>query len=557
MIQERNQKCEIFRILRPARFAGFAGLRVCGWCRRCLTCRTCRTAGVGEAANPQTRKPANPQTRKPPSPLDPCRQNNYFSCMPRPQIPRLRLFVGSLWLLTCVLEGADDPVVYPQLAIGGGFEAVFLVSNPSVDSWRGTLRLPNFGSGSGVVWLLNGEDRTGLDSVEVELPARGSGRFVFSAPDGAPPVSGPLIVEGLEGSLPTDLATSLFFDYSTGGVLVDSVSVPSSPSSRLAVIPIERFPEERVNTGVAIQSGEENAAAVVSGNPTQPSFRISLYDAQGIRLDTAVNPFPGPRYVDQIFPPEAFPEGRFVGSLAVESETPFHILALRQRLLDQGRFQLTGVAPWIAPANTPVATFSARYQVTFEAYWSPQTHPSDFPTARAHFSSLVGGVHDDSVTFWQPGAPASPGIERMAEEGRTNPLDIEVQNAVRAATAQMVLIGGGIASSPGQVSLQFDINQRYPLVSLVSMIAPSPDWFVGVRGLSLFGESGWARELAVDLYPFDAGSDDGVTFTSEDADSQPHVPIRQLTGFPFLNQGVVLPMGRFVFRRLDGGASGF
>ncbi len=471
--------------------------------------------------------------------------------MTRRQIDRLGLPLGMLCLLTCILE-AGDTVVYPQLPIGGGFEAVLVISNPKVEPWSGTLRLPAFGVGSGVEWLLDGEDRTGGDSVAVELAARGSRRFVFSAPPGAAAVSGPLEVEGIEGSSATDLAMSLFYDFSVGGALVDSVSVPSSPSGRLAVIPVERFPEERVNTGIAIQS----ASGAAPANPVQPSFRISLYDSAGIRLDTALSPFPGPRFVDQIFSPEAFPEGRFVGSVAVESETPFHLLALRQRLLDAGRFQLTGVTPWIAPPDTPVASFAARYQVTFEAYWSPQTHPSDFPTLRAHFSALVGGVHDSTVTFWEPGLLASLGIERMAEEGRTNPLDVEVQNAVRGASANMVLIGGGIPSSPGQVTLEFDVNQRYPLVSLVSMVAPSPDWFVGVRGLSLFGETGWVQELAVDLYPFDAGTDDGTTFTSEDADSQPHRPIHQITGFPFLNQGVVLPLGRFLFRRLDGGSSG-
>ncbi len=455
-------------------------------------------------------------------------------------------------MLTCILEGAGVTVVYPHLAIGGGFESVLVISNPKLEPWSGALRLPAFGAGSGIAWLLDGEEQTGGDRVDLVLAARASRRFVFSAPPGAAAVSGSLEVVGAEGSEASDLAMSLFYDFSVGGDLVASVSVPSSPSGRLAVIPIERFLRERVNTGIAIQSG----AGAAPAGPAQPSFRISLYDSHGVRLDTLLNPFPGPRFVDQIFPPEVFPEGRFVGSLAVESETPFHLMALRQRLLDGGRFQLTGVTPWIAPPDTPVASFAARYQVTFEAFWSPQTHPSDFPTLRAHFSSLVGGVHDDTVTFWQPGALASAGIERMAEEGRTNPLDVEVGNAIRAASANMVLIGGGIPASPGQVALQFDINQRYPLVSLVSMIAPSPDWFVGVHGVSLFGEAGWVQELAVDLYPFDAGTDDGVTFTSEDADSRPHGPIRQITGFPFLNQGIVPPMGRFLFRRLDGGPPG-
>ena len=36
--------------------------------------------------------------------------------------------------------------------------------------------------------------------------------------------------------------------------------------------------------------------------------------------------------------------------------------------------------------------FRAVYRVTFEADWSSQTHPVDFPSS-AHFSPLVGMTH--------------------------------------------------------------------------------------------------------------------------------------------------------------------
>ena len=66
-------------------------------------------------------------------------------------------------------------------------------------------------------------------------------------------------------------------------------------------------------------------------------------------------------------------------------------------------------------ALTSSAAFAAEvtYQVTFEATWTAQTHPQDYPSG-AHFSPPVGAVHNPNVVFWKVGAPASNGIESIA-----------------------------------------------------------------------------------------------------------------------------------------------
>ena len=65
---------------------------------------------------------------------------------------------------------------------------------------------------------------------------------------------------------------------------------------------------------------------------------------------------------------------------------------------------------------------------------------------------------------------------------------ITPQAAISAGTADSLIQGGGIARSPGVATAAFEIGRDHPLVSLVSMVAPSPDWFVGVSALSLFDE---------------------------------------------------------------------
>jgi hypothetical protein len=54
-----------------------------------------------------------------------------------------------------------------------------------------------------------------------------------------------------------------------------------------------------------------------------------------------------------------------------------------------------------------------------------------------------------------------------------------------------------LGSSPSSVSLSFEVTQAYAFVSLVSMLAPSSDWFVGASGLSLIENGQWVEELIV------------------------------------------------------------
>ena len=134
------------------------------------------------------------------------------------------------------------------------------------------------------------------------------------------------------------------------------------------------------------------------------------------------------------------------------------------------------------------AVETADFRLTFDATWSQETHPVSFPP-NPHFSGLIGGTHSDQVSFWQVGELATAGIESMAEIGSKSALMAEVQAAIDAGTAETVVSGGGIGRSPNRISVDLSASEGYSLLTLVSMIAPSPDWFVGVRGLEL--RAGW------------------------------------------------------------------
>ncbi len=174
---------------------------------------------------------------------------------------------------------------------------------------------------------------------------------------------------------------------------------------------------------------------------------------------------------------------------------------------------------------------SVTYRVTFEgkftasALASGESVPSD-----AHFTTLIGAVHNGSVTFWSDGGTASAGIESMAEDGGTSALKAAINAAGSNALAviEQSIASGGTATATVDITLTTD----HPLVTLTSMVAPSPDWFVGVSGLSLrnTADDGWQPTLTVNLFPWDAGTEEGTEFSLSNAATSPQGTITSIKG---------------------------
>jgi hypothetical protein len=95
------------------------------------------------------------------------------------------------------------------------------------------------------------------------------------------------------------------------------------------------------------------------------------------------------------------------------------------------------------------------------------------------------------------------------------------------------------------------MRRDFPLVTLVSMIAPSPDWFVGVDGLNMIENGQWVTNKTVSLYGRDAGTDSGSTFTAPDEVTSPRAVVTQFKGFPAIQDGLIVLFGEFIFTRLD------
>ncbi len=184
------------------------------------------------------------------------------------------------------------------------------------------------------------------------------------------------------------------------------------------------------------------------------------------------------------------------------------------------------------------ALAGVRYEVTFVANWNDSTHPYDNFPSNPHFSPLIGSVHNADVGFWELGATASDGMESMAETGSPNLLAQEMRPYYPHAV--LGLIQRGIVNSPGSDEFEIVVHEEYPLVTLVTMLGPSPDWFAGVTSLSLLDAGGaWVERMDVPLYPLDSGTDSGTSYNSPNEDTDPPEDISSKRGqSPFSDETV-------------------
>ncbi len=213
---------------------------------------------------------------------------------------------------------------------------------------------------------------------------------------------------------------------------------------------------------------------------------------------------------------------------------------------------LTALALFAAPR---VCAETVTYRLTVDNTWSELTHPGAFPPD-AHFSWLGGATHSSAVSIWNDGELASPGVVQMAETGATTILMGEVSSAVTAGAAGGALNwmhwfcpSGTTHSSCGSLVVEFEVDDAFPLVTLVSMLGPSPDWFVGVSGLPLHDGTGWLNTVVVDLFPYDGGTREQNLFSLFGPLTSPPDPVSLITT---MSGQLVGPgtLGTFTFERL-------
>jgi hypothetical protein len=177
----------------------------------------------------------------------------------------------------------------------------------------------------------------------------------------------------------------------------------------------------------------------------------------------------------------------------------------------------------------PLEDVSAmKYSVAVNNSWNSQS--TAWPDRDAHFSWIGGATHNANVKFWEAGTLASPGIDLMSITGRTTDLISEIQNQIAEGNAENYIdqrhwyCADNIThANCSELSFETVVTKEFPLISLVSMLGPSPDWFIGVESLSMVDSNGiFIPRIVYELFPYDAGilSDNSV-IASDCCDREP------------------------------------
>lgn len=159
--------------------------------------------------------------------------------------------------------------------------------------------------------------------------------------------------------------------------------------------------------------------------------------------------------------------------------------------------------------TTPASFSEARYIVTFTGRWNT---PDFAVPGGAHFTTFVGMVHNSNAWLWKEGIKASPGTELLAEIGNGTTMLTEIDSMIIARNASSLILFTSPATLTGSRMSSIYCNSNYSQVSFASMLGPTPDWFVGVSGINLYKNSNWIADTTLNLYAYDAGTEEGDMF---------------------------------------------
>ena len=217
-------------------------------------------------------------------------------------------------------------------------------------------------------------------------------------------------------------------------------------------------------------------------------------------------------------------------------------------------FITAAAAAAILFGSSAFADETARYTVRVDATWTTATHPVDYP-GDAHFSGIVGATHNAKYSIFKDGGTPTDGLEALSERGAHSPLDEEIKAAIGKGTAGALFESGALFSFPGKLQSSFTADAAHPFVSVVAMVAPSPDWFTGVSSVPLRADGKWVNEITLPLWVWDAGTDHGTTHHADDADTQPRQNTRLAAGPQFLGEKGLRPVGTVTFTRVKNAAT--
>lgn len=149
-------------------------------------------------------------------------------------------------------------------------------------------------------------------------------------------------------------------------------------------------------------------------------------------------------------------------------------------------------------------------------------------------------------------------MEEMAETGFTLMLADEIDQAGGTSIQYQHWFCQPEAtnSNCGSLTEEITTTRLKSAVTLVSMLGPSPDFFVGVSGLELLDAQGnWKQSISVPLELYDGGTEEGTTTSMVNPPTDPFEPISYVeyntaTG-AYLPASAPMIVGSFTFELIS------
>jgi hypothetical protein len=200
------------------------------------------------------------------------------------------------------------------------------------------------------------------------------------------------------------------------------------------------------------------------------------------------------------------------------------------------------------PAPPAAPTTPAEYTVIIKSTWTKASFPLDYPSD-AHFSGMIGASHNARYTIFAVGRRPTKGLERLSEEGKHSPLNDEIKHAIAQGTALALFESGGLKNWKDSMVATVKVDPAHPLVDVVNMVAPSPDWFTGATNVNLIENGAWVARRTIALPAYDSGGDDGTTYKAADKDANPKKPTTRNANKHLVVHGQAHPVAMLTFVR--------
>ncbi len=160
------------------------------------------------------------------------------------------------------------------------------------------------------------------------------------------------------------------------------------------------------------------------------------------------------------------------------------------------------------------------YRLTIKGNFKKSVQGKKYFPSNPHFSPIVAVTHNKAYQLFPLGSKSTKGVKDVAETGNPAELLFEIQ---KAQSKKIILNYNTTTAFDGdeEVSLLVKVNKKNPYISLISMIAPSPDWVVGINKLRVLKQGKSMRKKKILLYAIDAGTDSGRVYSSSDSPTHP------------------------------------